>query len=103
MVKLQTIEQFQEFKKQATVFLFSAKWCPDCRYIEPFMDEIEKLYSEYAFVYVDRDQFIDLCLENNIYGIPSFLVFKNNELKGSFASKLRKTKAEIVNFINSIK
>lgn len=102
MIKLQTVQQFTEFKKQDTVFLFSAKWCSDCRFIEPFLDEIEKLFTDFTFVYVDRDQFIDLCIENNIYGIPSFIVFKNNELKGSFASKLRKTKAEIIDFLNSI-
>lgn len=102
MIKLQTVQQFTEFKKQDTVFLFSAKWCSDCRFIEPFLDEIEKLFTDFTFVYVDRDQFIDLCIENNIYGIPSFIVFKNNELKGSFTSKLRKTKAEIIDFLNSI-
>ncbi len=103
MNKLQSNEQFIELKKKQTVFLFSADWCPDCRFIEPVMPEIEELYPQFNFVYVDRDEFIDLCIENNIYGIPSFLVYKNNHLVGSFVSKLRKTKQEIIQFLDTVK
>lgn len=102
MIKLESTKQFNELKQKNTIFLFSAKWCPDCSYIEPFLDEIETQFNEYTFVYVDRDNFIDLCIENNVYGIPSFLIFKNNQLAGSFVSKLRKTKIEIIDFIKSI-
>ncbi|QVK19492.1 thioredoxin family protein [Mycoplasmatota bacterium] len=103
MIKLQSIEQFKELKKKHTVFLFSAKWCPDCRVIEPFLNELETIYSNMEFVYVDRDEFIDLCIENNIYGIPSFLVFNEDELLGSFVSKFRKTKQEIIDFLETVK
>lgn len=103
MIKLQSEEHFNELKQKHTVFLFTAKWCPDCRYIEPFLDELEEMYHEMTFVHVDRDEFIDLCIENDVYGIPSFLVFKNNQLIGSFVSKLRKTKAEIIKFLDTVK
>lgn len=102
LIKLQSEQHFEELKRQFTVFMFSADWCPDCRFIEPFLDDLEKKYSLMQFVYVDRDEFIDLCREHNIYGIPSFLVYKDNELKGSFISKFRKTKEEIMKFLDSV-
>lgn len=103
MIRLESIKQFNELKKTHSLFLFSAKWCPDCRVIEPFLDELETMYSHMKFVYVDRDEFIDLCIENNVYGIPSFLVFNKDQLLGSFVSKFRKSKQEIIQFLEKVK
>ena len=58
------------------MFEFTAGWCPDCRVIEPDLPKLEEKYQEFDFVSVDRDQFIDLCIDNDILGIPSFLVLK---------------------------
>lgn len=103
MEKLQSIEQFDKLKQEARViFLFSADWCPDCRIIEPILPEIEAEFSEYTFVYVDRDDFIDLCGDLDIFGIPSFVAFDEGRETGRFVSKDRKTKEEIENFINSL-
>lgn len=103
MKYLKTVEEFELYKNKFTVFIFSGKWCSDCRVIEPIIPQIEKEFPNMNFVYVDRDQFIDLCFKNNILGIPSFIVYENNELKGTFISKYRKTKTEIIEFLNSIK
>lgn len=102
MEKLKSTQQFEELKQQErTVFLFSADWCPDCRIIEPWMPGIAADYPEYEFVYVDRDEFIDLCAELDIFGIPSFLVYSNGEETGRFVSKDRKTKEEIMAFLDN--
>ncbi|TCT19910.1 thiol-disulfide isomerase/thioredoxin [Melghiribacillus thermohalophilus] len=85
-----------------TVLLFSADWCPDCRLIEPFMPEIEKKYEEFQFVYVDRDDFIDLCQEYDVFGIPSFIAFENGVEIGRFVSKDRKTREEIEAFLDDL-
>lgn len=103
MKKLQTQEQLEDLLSSGTkVFLFSADWCPDCRFIEPFMPEVEEKFSEFEFVYVDRDQFIDLCGEWEIYGIPSFVAFHNGNEVGRFVSKDRKTQEEIDAFLTGI-
>ena len=49
---------------------------PDCRIIEPDLPRLEEKYNHFNFVSVDRDEFIDLAIENDIMGIPSFLVYK---------------------------
>jgi len=97
-------EQFAQAKAAdaISVFVFSADWCPDCRFIEPFMPRLIEKYHDYAFYYVDRDAWMSLAQEQFVMGIPSFIgVGKGKEL-GRFVSKLRKTEAEIDAFLASL-
>ena len=98
---LQSLEEFAQFKAGAkpVIFEFTANWCPDCRFIDPFMPEVVEKFADYEFVKVNRDDFIDLCIELNVIGIPSFVAYKNNAELGRFVSKDRKTQEEIENFI----
>ncbi len=103
MKKLESESQYKELVENGkVVFLFSADWCPDCRFIEHFMPEIEAQFSQYMFVYVDRDQYIDICVENDIFGIPSFVAFDKGVELGRFVSKDRKTKEEIEQFLQAL-
>lgn len=100
MKKLESIEQFNEYKNGPnTIFMFTAGWCPDCRVIDPIMPEIEQRFNDFHFLSVDRDEFIDLCIELDIYGIPSFLAFSGGLELGRFVSRDRKTQEEIEAFI----
>ncbi|WP_028783492.1 thioredoxin family protein [Thalassobacillus devorans] len=104
MEQLKTEEQFYEWRnKEKVIMLFSADWCPDCRFIEPFLPELEEKYSDYNFVYIDRDDFLDICIEFGVLGIPSFLAFHKAEEIGRFVSKQRKTRDEIEAFIDGLK
>lgn len=103
MKKLESMEQFEQFKNDGKyIFMFSADWCPDCRVIEPFLPEIQEQYKEYTFIYVDRDDFIDLCGQLDVYGIPSFIAYEKGKELGRFVSKDRKTKEEIEQFIEGL-
>lgn len=103
MEKLQSIEQFEQLKNEdRTIFMFTAGWCPDCTVIEPILPRLEVDYPEYTFISVDRDDFIDLCSEMDIFGIPSFIAFHSGEEVGRFVSKNRKTQGEIEDFINGL-
>mgnify|MGYP001421941091 CR=1 FL=1 len=96
MKTLQSVEEFETLKNNGIhIFLFTADWCPDCRFIEPFMPEITDTYKDFTFVSIDRDQFIDLCKELEIFGIPSFVAYKDGKELGRFVGKKRKTKEEI--------
>jgi thiol-disulfide isomerase/thioredoxin len=102
--KLQSIEEFEQLREKGkTIFMFSANWCPDCRFIDPVLPEIEAKFKEYTFVYVDRDQFIDVCQQLDVFGIPSFIAFENGNELGRFVSKDRKTQEEIESFITGLK
>lgn len=103
MEKMESLSQYEEIIKKGNVILmFSADWCPDCRFIEPVLPEIEAENSQYTFYYVDRDQFIDLCGELNVYGIPSFVAFNQGTEIGRLVNKDRKTKEEVQAFIDSL-
>lgn len=103
MEKLQSMEQFEQLKnEERTIFMFTADWCPDCTVIEPILPRIEADYPEYTFISVDRDEFIDLCAELDIMGIPSFVGYHNGKEAGRFVSKDRKTQEEIEEFINGL-
>ncbi len=102
MKKLESMEQYKEIINGKTVLLFSADWCPDCRVIEPVLPEIEKTFSAFTFYYVDRDQFIDLCIELDVFGIPSFIAYNEGAELGRFVSKDRKTQEEIEDFLSSL-
>jgi thiol-disulfide isomerase/thioredoxin len=103
MKHLESEAQLKEILKNGkTILMFSADWCPDCRIIEPELPAIEAKYKEYEFIYVDRDQFIDVCQQYDVFGIPSFIAFSENEETGRFVSKDRKTTAEIESFIESL-
>ncbi|AXX64273.1 MAG: thioredoxin family protein [Lactobacillus sp.] len=93
----------QELTKNGKFMLFfEADWCPDCKFIEPLMPEIEAEYPEYQFIEVDRDEYMDLAKELGIMGIPSFVAFADGKEIGRFVNKDRKTKQEVETFINSL-
>lgn len=102
MKALENEQQFNELKQQNTVFLFTADWCPDCKVIEPDLPQLEEKYESYHFVAVDRDQFMDICIEHGIMGIPSFLVYRNNEQIGSYIGKERKSIEQIDAFLANL-
>lgn len=104
MKNLESLEQFTELKNDGKhLFMFSAKWCGDCRFIEPVLPDIENKFKEFTFIHVDRDEFIDLCQQLDVYGIPSFIGFDNGTELGRFVSKDRKTQEEIEEFIKGLK
>ncbi|WP_217587055.1 thioredoxin family protein [Lentibacillus saliphilus] len=103
---MKIIQSKDEFKtyinKDQVIALFTADWCPDCRVIEPELPEIEQHFPNYTFISIDRDAFIDVCQDYDIFGIPSFIAFRNGEDIGRFVSKDRKTKEQIISFIQSL-
>jgi thiol-disulfide isomerase/thioredoxin len=97
------MDQYQDVIQQENVILmFSADWCPDCRFIDPFLPELQQENNGYTFYYVDRDKFIDLCAELSVFGIPSFVAFHKGKETGRYVNKDRKTKEQIQEFINGL-
>ncbi len=103
MQQLQSIDEYKQIiEGEKVIFMFSADWCPDCRVIEPILPELEQENNDFTFYYVDRDKYIDLCIELNVFGIPSFIAFHEGKEVGRYVNKERKTKEQIQDFINSI-
>lgn len=103
MRELKSLAEFETLKNSGkTIFFFTADWCGDSVFIKPLMPEIENEHAEFTFVQVDRDEFIDLCGDLAIFGIPSFVAFENGVETGRFVNKDRKTKEEVTQFINTL-
>ena len=82
------------------VMMFTAFWCPDCMYIKPFLPEIEEQFSDLQFYSLNRDHCMDIAVEYEVMGIPSFICFKDGKEISRFVSTLRKTKEEIETYLN---
>ena len=103
MRKLTNLEEVTELKGQKkTVFMFTTTWCGDCTYIKPFIPEIEANFSDFTFIEVDRDDHMEFAQELNVMGIPSFVVYNENEIVGDFISADRKTQEEIEAFLTEV-
>ena len=101
--KIHTLEEFEQASHKKSIFLFTAQWCPDCLFFKPFIGEITKENPEFSYYVVDRDELIDLCIDLQIMGIPSFIAFDKGEETGRLVNKLRKTKSDIQSFIDAVK
>ncbi|AIF43166.1 thioredoxin family protein [Virgibacillus sp. SK37] len=103
MKKAETIEQLNEWiNKDKVVLYFTAGWCPDCVVIEPVLPRIEERFPAYTFIKVDRDEFIALCQQYEVFGIPSFIAFEDGKELGRFVSKNRKSEEEIETFLSEL-
>lgn len=105
MIIPQTIEELAGWvtKPSKTVFFFSADWCGDCRYIKPFLPEIEAENPDFTFILVDRDQYMPVAKEWDVFGIPSLVVLENGQEIGRLVNRNRKTKAEINEFLGKLR
>ncbi|WP_252314570.1 thioredoxin family protein [Sinobaca sp. H24] len=101
MKNIQTRDEWNSaIQDEAAVIMFSAGWCPDCRVIEPELPAIEKEYSSFTFYHADRDELIEICQEQGVMGIPSFLTFSKGKELHRFVSRDRKTPEEIKQFLD---
>ena len=82
----------QEGKK---VFVFSADWCGDCRYLQPFLPEIEAGNPEFTFILVDRDAYMELAKVWNVYGIPSLVVLERTRKSDGLSIGIEKPKRRL--------
>jgi len=104
MEKIKSIEQFEQVKQgENIVFEFTANWCPDCRFLDMFFSEVIEENKDFTFYKVDRDEFIDLCGELDIFGIPSFVAFNKGEEIGRYVNKDRKTKEQVEEFLEGLR
>jgi thioredoxin 1 len=70
---------------------FWATWCPPCKMIAPFLEEIAEEFDGKAVVCkVDVDQNQSLAMKYNVRSIPTLLFMKNGEIKEQVVGALPK-------------
>jgi len=70
------------------------------KFIEPVLPEIENTFREYQFINIDTDKNMHIARSLNIFGIPSFVVYDSGKEIDRLVNKDRKTKNEIISFID---
>ncbi|WP_434735172.1 thioredoxin family protein [Companilactobacillus sp.] len=89
-------------KEGKYILFFYADWCPDCKFIEPKLPELEQEYSDFQWISFNRDNNMEIARDLDIMGIPSFVIIENGEEIGRLVNKDRKTKDEVESFVNSV-
>lgn len=102
MKTIETKDAFEQAINQpeAVIVKFETTWCPDCRRLNTFIDDIAKDFK-FDWYAVDRDRFSDLGEKYQVLGIPSLLAFKN----GKKIAHLRaddKTPEEIHDYLQTL-
>ncbi len=105
MRNIQDLDDFRQIADSDKPFcaVFSADWCPDCRVLKAVLPGLEDEYGErFNFAVVDRVNYPGLAEEYDVLGIPSFVILKNNKVVGTFINRLRKTRRQITDFLDSL-
>lgn len=104
MKQIKTEQEYREHISQdkLTVGVFTTTWCPDCKRLEMFIDEVIAENQDKEWFLIDRDEFPDISEEQNVMGIPSLLVFKNSEKLAHLHSANAKTADAVKEFLNTL-
>lgn len=106
MNKINSLKEYYEVieSNDKVIIYWYTRWCPDCFVMRPVLPRLEKDFEDYKFYSINRDMDIELSKHLNIFGIPSFLIYHNNEEIDRFVDKRRKSYMQVKDFItNAIK
>lgn len=59
-----------------------ATWCGPCQQMEPIFEELEKEMPDIKFVKLNVDEARDLSIKHGVISVPTFLFFKDAQVKG---------------------
>lgn len=68
-----------------TILEGTTTWCPQCKAIQPFVDQMMKKYPDARFYKYDVDQADDIAQELGARTVPSFNVFKDGDIVDGFS------------------
>lgn len=101
------IKEEQQYREQISqdklsVGIFTTTWCPDCKRLDMFIDEIVAEHKDKQWFKIDRDEFPEIAEEQTVMGIPSLLVFKNGEKLAHLHSANAKTPDAVREFLEQL-
>ncbi len=104
MKEIKTEQEYRDqiSDDQLTVGIFTTTWCPDCKRLNMYIDEIVEENQDKQWFKIDKDEFPELAEEQTVMGIPSLLVFKNGEKLAHLHSANAKTADQVREFLNTL-
>ncbi|WP_270182122.1 thioredoxin family protein [Alkalihalobacillus sp. CinArs1] len=102
---MQQIESKQSYDNlindsKVTILKYEANWCPDCKRLDLFIDDIIKEHSDKQWAQIDIEQFPEITEENEVMGIPSLLVYKDGKKVGHLHSANTKNPDQVKNYLS---
>jgi thiol-disulfide isomerase/thioredoxin len=99
------IKKLVDFKNHidssdAVVMKFYTDWCPDCKRMDVFMDDVLEEFKTITMYNINKDHFEQLANEYEVMGIPSLLVFKEGKKVGHLHSTNAKTPDQVTEFLS---
>ena len=78
-----TSDNFQEQVLQSTLPVlvdFGADWCPPCKMLDPFVEQIaEKYQGKLSVAKLDSDNSPQLSEIYDVYGLPTLVLFRHGQ------------------------
>ena len=104
MKKVNSEQEYREQikKDELSVGVFTTTWCPDCKRLDMFINDILEENTDKQWFTIDRDEFPEISEEQSVMGIPSLLVFKNGEKLAHLHSANAKTPEQVKEFLNNL-
>jgi thiol-disulfide isomerase/thioredoxin len=88
------------FSSDAVVMKFYTDWCPDCKRMDVFMEDVLEEFETIPMFNTNKDHFERLANEYELMGIPSLLVFKDGKKVGHLHSASAKTPDQVTEFLS---
>eukprot|EP00752_Nemacystus_decipiens_P014871 g13240.t1 len=99
LVELATKDDYINFPREKSVVYFTAKWCPPCRRIGPFLEELSEETTGVAFGKVDIDDNDESAAMAGVKSIPTFKFFRGGQeidtMSGADADLLEQNVAKL--------
>jgi len=98
-------EQFNEIISGSSpvIVKFEADWCPDCKRMDMFIDDIVESNQQYTWYEVDRDELPEIAETYEVMGIPSLLIFQDGKKTAHLHSANAKSPEQVNGFLESVK
>ncbi|TQS76443.1 thioredoxin family protein [Ornithinibacillus gellani] len=102
MEAIQTEAQFKDIiqSDKPVIIKFYANWCPDCKRMDMFIDDVMKEFNNYSWYEVNTDEIEGIAATYEVMGIPSILIFQNGEKKAHQHSAYTKTPESVIDFLH---
>jgi len=96
------LDQMKQPGKQ--VMFLTADWCGDCKAIKPFVQQFKTQVEESGFGWIDadRDENLAIAKEQNLRGIPAFVLFEDGQQIKHIGDGQRLSPKEIESFLATI-
>lgn len=102
----QQIHNEEEFRQavsgnELSVVKFYTTWCPDCRRVNTFIDDVIAKYPDMKFYEANSEEIPNVADEFEVMGAPSFLIFQDGAKVAHLHSRWAKTQKEIESFLDT--